>query len=132
MFTGDRSGDWLYRALHKAGAANQPSSLHSSDGLKLTGVLITAAAHCAPPDNKPTPEEISNCEAHLTELIAWKEWRAVLCLGGIAWKAALTQPSGHLPNSRTSLNRELSSQPAKHFYWPPDRANARSGDKALS
>ena len=98
MFTGDRSGVWLYRALHKAGAANQPSSLHSDDGLKLKGVLITAAAHCAPPDNKPTPEEISNCEAHLRELIAWKKWRAVLCLGGIAWKAALTQwPAKPMP-----------------------------------
>ncbi len=91
MFTGDRSGDWLYRALHKAGLANQSSSQHISDGLLLKGVLITAAVHCAPPDNKPTPEEIYNCEAHLSDLIAWKEWRAVLCLGGIAWKAALKQ-----------------------------------------
>lgn len=109
MFTGDRSGDWLYRALHKVGAASQASSQHSQDGLKLKGVLITAAAHCAPPDNKPTSDEIFNCEAHLRELIAWKEWRAVLCLGGIAWKAALGQwpvkpmpKFGHLATCQTN------------------------------
>lgn len=91
MFTGDRSGDWLYRALHKAGAATQPSSQSADDGLALKGVLITAAAHCAPPDNKPTIEEIAKCQRHLDEIIRWREWRAVLCLGGIAWKAALGQ-----------------------------------------
>lgn len=89
MFTGDRSGDWLFRALHKAGAANQPSSRSSDDGLKLEGVLITAVCHCAPPDNKPLPEEIEACRSHLDSLVGMKEWKAILCLGGIAWKAAL-------------------------------------------
>lgn len=89
MFTGDRSGDWLYRALHKAGAASQPRSDHREDGLALNGVLITAVCHCAPPDNKPTNEEIFACGRHLTALAESRPWKSVLCLGGIAWKSAL-------------------------------------------
>lgn len=109
MFTGDRSGNWLFRALHKAGAANQPSSVSLEDGLKLKGVLITAACHCAPPDNKPLSEELDQCRHHFDELAALREWKAVLCLGGIAWRAALRQwpakPApkfGHMASCQTS------------------------------
>src|ERR1035437_2312119 len=64
MFTGDRSGDILYKVLHQTGFASHPTSLSREDGLRLQGVYITAAAHCAPPGNKPTPEELRNCRPY--------------------------------------------------------------------
>jgi uracil-DNA glycosylase family 4 len=85
MFTGDRSGDWLFRALHRAGVASQAESVSIDDGLVLRGVLIAATAHCAPPDNKPLPQEIENCSNFLVRLLGARQWDSVLCLGGIAW-----------------------------------------------
>jgi uracil-DNA glycosylase family 4 len=85
MFTGDRSGEWLYRALHKAGFANQPTSQHAKDGLKLKDTWISASAHCAPPDNKPSKEELANCAPYLdAELKALPQAKVYLVLGGIA------------------------------------------------
>ncbi len=90
MFTGDRSGDFLFEALHKAGLCNQPTSICSSDGLQLAGVLITACVHCAPPDNKPSTKEISNCRSYFLELFHSRDWASILCLGTLAWTQTLT------------------------------------------
>jgi uracil-DNA glycosylase family 4 len=84
MFTGDRSGDFLYKQLHRAGFANQPDSKRAEDGLILKDVLISAAIRCAPPDNKPLPEEIHNCMPYLEREVELIRPRAILALGGIA------------------------------------------------
>lgn len=89
MFTGDRSGDFLYDALHRAGFANQPASAHRDDGLQLRNAYISAALRCAPPANKPLPSELRNCRAFLERELAFLQPRAVLVLGGIALKAYL-------------------------------------------
>jgi uracil-DNA glycosylase family 4 len=90
VFTGDRSGDFLYAALHRAGYANQPTSMSVDDGLKLRDCWVTAAVRCAPPDNKPTPAERDTCLPWtVAELERLTRVRVVLCLGAFAWAAAL-------------------------------------------
>lgn len=89
IFTGDRSGDFLYKALYKAGYANQSTSLHREDGLKLQNVYIAAGVRCAPPGNKPLPSEIRNCRGYLERELAALRPKAVLVLGRIAWDAYL-------------------------------------------
>ncbi len=85
MFTGDSSGNWLYKALYQTGFANQERAVSSSDGLTLTGAFISAACRCAPPDNKPTREELSACEPYLTQEFALLRRRKLtLALGAIA------------------------------------------------
>lgn len=90
MFTGDRSGDWLYRALHKAGFANQARSVSRDDGLSLSGVYISATVRCAPPENKPLPLERTRCYPYLeAELALLNRLRVILALGSIAWEGVL-------------------------------------------
>ncbi|HEY7389584.1 MAG TPA: uracil-DNA glycosylase [Bryobacteraceae bacterium] len=91
MFTGDRSGDWLYRALYQTGFASQASSVSRDDGLTLRDVYITAAARCAPPDNKPSLEELRNCRSYLErELALLKNRKVVVALGKIAFDQYLS------------------------------------------
>ena len=91
MFTGDRSGDFLYRALHQTGFASQPESVSREDGMRLSGAWITAPVRCAPPDNKPLPDEIRNCRPYLErELAALPELRVVVVLGQIAMNVYLS------------------------------------------
>lgn len=89
MFTGDRSGDVLFAALHAVGLANQPTAVHADDGLALRGTRITAPVHCAPPDNKPTPAERVMCGGWLRAELALLAPRAVVVLGGFGWQALL-------------------------------------------
>ena len=95
VFTGDRSGDWLFRALHRAGFANRPTSMHRDDGLALRDCYITAAVHCAPPDNQPLPAEFARCQPFLlAELGLLRRVRVVVALGRLAFDTALAALGG--------------------------------------
>jgi uracil-DNA glycosylase family 4 len=85
IFTGDRSGDWLFESLFRAGFANQRTSKHRDDGLRLVGAYITAVVHCAPPGNKPTPQERDNCLPYLERELRLLPWRVIVALGSFAY-----------------------------------------------
>ncbi len=116
VFTGDRSGDWLFRALHRAGFANQAKSEHRDDGLLLNGAYVAAAVRCAPPANRPTPEERDNCLPYFErELRLLFGVRVIVCLGSFAYDALARMQGlrrrprfGHgveapLPDGRTAV-----------------------------
>jgi uracil-DNA glycosylase len=89
MFTGDRSGDWLFASLYRTGFANQPTSVSADDGLTLTDAWVTAPVKCAPPANRPTTEERDRCAPYLTTELGLLPWRVVVALGGFGFAATL-------------------------------------------
>jgi uracil-DNA glycosylase family 4 len=135
MFTGDRSGDFLYAALHKAGFANQPSSVQRDDGLQLRNVYISATCRCAPPDNKPLPKEIENCRGYLEREIEILKPKAVLALGKIAWDAYLEILKQHGVIASRALYRfahgaeaEVSAGAPRLFgVYHPSQQNTQTG-----
>jgi uracil-DNA glycosylase family 4 len=114
IFTGDRSGDWLFGALHRAGFANQALSRSRDDGLRLRDCWVTAAVRCAPPANKPTPAERDHCLPYLArELELLERGRVVVCLGSFAWAAALRTLAGaglELPRPRPRFGHDAEAQ----------------------
>lgn len=135
MFTGDRSGEWLYRALHRAGFANQPSSVSRDDGLELIDAVVTAAVRCAPPGNKPTPAERVACGPWLhAELDLLPRLRVIVALGGFAFLQTLRSLAdrGHdIPRPRprfghgveVSVNEDLTLLASFH----PSQQNTFTG-----
>ena len=146
MFTGDRSGDVLYAALHAVGLANQPTAMHRGDGLALRGTRITAPVHCAPPDNKPTPAERDTCAPWLRAELALlgrpcgRSW----CSAAFGWQAllpALAEAGWAVPRPRPVFGhgaqvelagdgaaapvRLLPRQPAEHLHRAADPGDAR-------
>jgi uracil-DNA glycosylase family 4 len=127
MFTGDSSGKWLYRALYKAGFASQPTWEHRDDGLKLVDCYITAVCHCAPPGNKPLPEEIMKCSGYLyEELPTLKQVQLVIALGKIAFDTYLKIQSIR-PLPRFAHNRVYDFEPALLASYHPSRQNTNTG-----
>ncbi len=135
MFTGDDSGHWLTRALYGAGFANQPTSFHQNDGLQLTDAYITATLRCAPPKNKPSARELSNCQPYfLLELRLLSELRVVVALGRIAFDAYLRARDalGHpplIPRPRFGHNRawRLPEGVTLIASYHPSRQNTQTG-----
>jgi uracil-DNA glycosylase len=134
MFTGDRSGDFLYAALHRAGFANQPIVHSRDDGLHLIGAYITAAGRCAPPDNKPTLEELRNCRPYLIEeLHLMNNTRVIVALGKIAFDnvlAALTDRGAMIPKPRPAFGHELVYQIDRYTLiasYHPSQRNTQTG-----
>jgi uracil-DNA glycosylase len=135
IFTGDRSGDWLYRALYNFGFANQPNSTDRLDGLRLLDCYITAAIHCAPPDNKPLPSEFANCRPYfLEELQQLKNVKIVVPLGLIGFKTyfssrkqlGLPTPSP-LPPFGHSLSARLPDGITVISSYHPSQQNTQTG-----
>jgi uracil-DNA glycosylase len=136
MFTGDRSGDWLYRALYQTGFASRPSSVSRDDGLTLIDAYITAAARCAPPGNKPTLEELGNCRPYLErELDLLTNLRVVVALGRIAFDQYLeVLKSRGVISSRAAFsfghNRRFNTAPGEPVLissYHPSQQNTSTG-----
>lgn len=136
MFTGDHSGEWLYRALHTTGFASQASSVSRDDGLRLSDIYITATVHCAPPDNKPAPQEIRNCRGYLEEeLDLLPNLRVVVALGRIAFDVYLSilHDRGLAPKrsaflfAHNAVHHTGPGQPALISSYHPSQQNTSTG-----
>ncbi|MPV48708.1 MULTISPECIES: uracil-DNA glycosylase [unclassified Pseudactinotalea] len=132
VFTGDRTGDWLVEALYRAGYANQPTSTHAGDGLELTGVRMLSSVRCAPPQNKPTTEEVHTCAPWLDAELRLLRPTVLLALGGIAWQSAATalvRLGWQLPRPRPRFGhgQVMSAHPAEPARPAGDRATAGPG-----
>ena len=136
MFTGDRSGDFLYRALHETGFASQPTSTTADDGLRLTDAYISASAHCAPPDNKPTPEELRACRPFFErELALLTRVTVIVVLGKIACDTYLaTLKDRGIIDSRAAFpfghdvaHHPAPGQPALLCSYHPSQQNTSTG-----
>jgi uracil-DNA glycosylase family 4 len=133
MFTGDRSGEWLYRALFKAGFANQPTSTEMNDGLELLNCAITAICHCAPPDNKPLPSEIANCRRWLIDSIDVYRPKVFVALGQLAFKAVIGEArrrawlSGGVPKFAHAAMAPLAGGRSLVASYHPSQQNTFTG-----
>jgi uracil-DNA glycosylase family 4 len=134
MFTGDGSGDFLMPVLHAAGFASQPASTHAGDGLALRDLYIAAAAHCAPPDNKPTPAELAACRPYLVEHLArLPNLRVLVALGKIGFDAllaALAERGLTLPTPRPAFGHLAEYRLGAHWLiasYHPSRQNTQTG-----
>lgn len=135
MFTGDGSGNWLFSALYKFGFANQPSSVHKRDGLQLKDCYITAAVHCAPPDNKPSLQEVQNCRPYLVQKIKrLKKVNVVVALGQIAmreflkaWKEAENSLPFPVPKFAHGLELKLTESLCLICSYHPSQQNTFTG-----
>ncbi len=122
VFTGDRSGDWLFASLHRTGFANQPTSLHANDGLELRGAFVAAAVRCAPPANRPLPSERDNCLPYAAqELELMPTVRVIVCLGGFAWDAALRLEHATTRDAARSLQPRPKFGHMAEFQLPSGR-----------
>jgi uracil-DNA glycosylase family 4 len=129
VFTGDRSGDWVFRALHRAGYANQPTSVHRDDGLALTGAYVAAAVRCAPPANKPTPEERDTCLPYLErELALLRDVRVIVVLGQFAYDV-MVRHFGVRPKPRFGHGVEVSLDDGRTLLcsYHPSQQNTFTG-----
>ena len=129
MFSGDRSGDWLYRAMHAAGLANQPQSTGPGDGLKLIGARVTSVVRCAPPENKPSTQERDHCLPFLRrELAALRELRVIVALGAYAWENTARELRIR-PRPRFAHGLELKAEPSLTVLcsYHPSQRNTFTG-----
>lgn len=129
MFTGDRSGDFLFRALFETGFANQPTSQHRGDGLQLIDAYLSAAGRCAPPGNKPLPEELDCCRPYLErEMRLLPRLQAVVCLGRIGLEAYLhAQGLGPLSRYPFAHGAQFAAQPQIFCTYHPSQQNTQTG-----